>query len=96
MGRYGKVWEKFIVAFALPIAIVAVAFALLTVRHAAMDCRRRHAAATSPRPGRNNRRCSSGAPGRVNRAPSPKNASLALPRSKAGKRATGEKLRATG
>src|SRR5512132_2496111 len=28
MGRYGRVWEKFIVAFALPIAIVAVAFAL--------------------------------------------------------------------
>jgi hypothetical protein len=28
MGSYGRVWEKFIVAFALPIAIVAVAFAL--------------------------------------------------------------------
>jgi hypothetical protein len=28
MGRYGRVWEKFIVTFALPIAIVAVAFAL--------------------------------------------------------------------
>jgi hypothetical protein len=28
MRKYGRVWEKFIVAFALPIAIVAVALAL--------------------------------------------------------------------
>jgi hypothetical protein len=42
MGRYGRVWEKFIVAFALPIAIVAVAFALFD-RPARGDDRRRHA-----------------------------------------------------
>jgi hypothetical protein len=41
MGRYGRVWEKFIVAFALPIAIVAVAFALFDRRHAPTTSARR-------------------------------------------------------